>query len=152
MARLASKSQINTSKVSPIVRAVVTASSYPLDVAHLAHLSIQPGVDGLAPRHVTLLPMNWVIVHHLQVFLQWMMHEGNTIVFVNVVCRHVATSFFVPLNLIPTDAVLSWPAQTCRTTRAEEPSSRHRHSWIGVALYVNNVGKLVEHVYAEVFE
>lgn len=105
--RLAPICQIYTGVRAPEVTAVVTACGHPLYGPFLNDLGEEARVDALAVRQVTLLTVNRVVVHEVKVLLQGVVHKSDTVCLVLVVIRDRVRFVFVPLDLVPSDAVHS---------------------------------------------
>lgn len=120
--RLAPIRKSDTTVGAPIISTVVEAARHPFDRLLLQDFREKSSVHGLTLSVVASLSVNWHAVDHKHMFLQWSMHEGNTILLVLVRCYFLRL-LLVPIDLISHDTISPDLANAVVHSGSEKPNA-----------------------------
>ena len=85
---------------------MVATCGYPLDSSHLFEFREEASVQRLAAAIVSLASMHRVVIDKCHVFLESMVHEGDSVSSEAVVCGQAFRLFLEPLDLISSHAIV----------------------------------------------
>ena len=127
---------------------MIAASRDPLNSALFKHGVEEASVDTLASAHIALLTMNWVVIDHVHVLLERMMHESKAITATRIFSIDLVTSVLEPSDLIRSDAVhASVLSDAASPACTEEPDSRIDLVRVLPALNRHIVSELMMHLF-----
>lgn len=149
-ASLAAICQVDAGVGAPEVTAMVAASRNPLDGALVLDISKQAGIEALAARVVALLSMHRLVVDHVHVLLEGVVHECETVASTGIISRHLGAAPLEPFDLVPSHAVHTARAIAVSSASTKEPDACIDNVRIFGVFDRKIIGVLVKHLVAVV--